>query len=87
MMPLIAILVVFGSLMSLDQSRPESWTVIFVTIGTVLTILGIAVFFLIDEVPIRTEENQNNFANIFLASLIALGALFLALIPLFEIYP
>ena len=65
MMPLIAILVVFGSFMSLDQSKAESWTVIFGTIGTVVTILGIAGFFLIEEAPVRTEENQNYFANIF----------------------
>lgn len=65
MMPLVAILVVFGSFMSLDQSKQESWTVIFGVIGTVVTLLGIAGFFLIDEVQIPTEGNQKYFANIF----------------------
>ena len=65
MMPLVAILVVFGSFMSLDQSKQESWTVIFGVIGTVVTLLGIAGFFLIDEVRIPTEGNQKYFANIF----------------------
>ena len=65
MMPLMAILVVFGSFMSLDQSNAESWTIMFTVIGGVVTILGIAGIFLIDERPISTEQNQNYFANIF----------------------
>ena len=65
MMPLIAILVVFGGFMSLDQGKQESWTIIFGVIGTVVTLLGIAGLFLIEEKPIQTESNQNYFANIF----------------------
>ncbi len=65
MMPLVAILVVFGSFLSLNQSKAESWTVIFGVIGSVVMALGIAGFFLIQEVPVRTEGNQNYFANIF----------------------
>ena len=64
MMPLVAILVVFGGFMSLNQDLPESWTVIFGTIGTVVFLLGIAGFFLIDEPKIRTEDNRNYFANL-----------------------
>ena len=44
MMPLVAILVVFGSFMSLDQGLQESWTVIFSVIGAVVLALGIAGF-------------------------------------------
>ena len=58
MMPLVAILVVFGGFMSFDLNRAESWTMIF-------CVIGIAGFFLIRDVPIRTEDNQNYFANIF----------------------
>ena len=65
MMPLVAILVVFGSFLSLNQSKAESWTVIFGVIGSVVMALGIAGFFLIQDVPVRTEGNQNYFANIF----------------------
>ncbi len=65
MMPLMAILVVFGGFMSLDQSKADSWTVIFGVIGTVVTLLGIAGFFLIEETPIKTDGNQHYFANIF----------------------
>ena len=65
MMPLVAILVVFGGFMSFDLNLADSWTMIFGIIGTVVLALGIAGFFLIRDVPIRTEENQNYFANIF----------------------
>jgi hypothetical protein len=65
MMPLVAILVVFGSFMGVDQSKAESWTLIFGVIGSVVLALGIAGFFLIEEKPVKTEGNQKYFANIF----------------------
>ena len=65
MMPLMAILVVFGGFMGLDQNLPETWTVIFGAIGSVVLILGVAGFFLIEEKPMSTEGNENYFANIF----------------------
>lgn len=65
MMPLVAILVVFGSFMSLDQNLPDTWTVIFGVIGSVVLVLGVAGFFLIEEKPIATEDNQNYIQNIF----------------------
>ncbi len=65
MMPLVAILVVFGGFMSLDQGLQESWTVIFTVIGAVVVALGIAGFFLIQETGVKTEENSHYFANIF----------------------
>ena len=65
MMPLISILVVFGGFMSFDLSLAESWTRIFNIIGIVVIGIGISGFFLIQDVPVKTEENQNYFANIF----------------------
>ena len=65
MMPLVAILVVFGSFMSLDQGNAESWTVIFSVIGGVVLLLGIAGFFLIKDTGVKTEENSHYFRNIF----------------------
>ena len=65
MMPLVAILVVFGGFMSFDQNLPETWTLIFGIIGSVVLVLGIAGFFLIEEKPIATEDNQNYIRNIF----------------------
>ena len=65
MMPLMAILVVFGGFMSLNQDLQESWTVIFCVIGGAVLALGVAGFFLIEESAVRSEENRSYFANIF----------------------
>lgn len=64
MMPLVAILVVFGGFMGLDQSLPESWTVIFSIIGGVVFLLGAVGFFLIREPAVDTSANQNYFQNL-----------------------
>ena len=65
MMPLVSILVVFGGFMSFNLDLAESWITIFNIIGVVMILIGISGFFLIREVPIRTEDNQNYFATIF----------------------
>jgi MFS family permease len=65
MMPLVSILVVFGSFMSLNQDLQESWTIIFTVIGAVVLALGVAGFFLVEETAVRSAENANYFANIF----------------------
>ncbi len=65
MMPLMAILVVFGGFMGFDQNLPQTWTLIFGIIGSVVVLLGIAGFFLIEENPVHTEGNENYFQNIF----------------------
>ena len=65
MMPLVSILVVFGGFMSFDLNLQESWVTIFHIIGIVVIAIGISGFFLVRDVPIQTEENQNYFGNIF----------------------
>ncbi len=65
MMPLIAILVVFGGFMGFDLNKQESWTAIYYIIGGVVVLLGIAGFFLIEDSRVDTWKNQNYFANIF----------------------
>lgn len=65
MMPLVAILCVFGGFMGLDQSKSESWTVIFLVIGIAVVIIGVLGFFLISDPQIKTEQNQSYFKNIF----------------------
>ena len=65
MMPLVAILVVFGGFMWMDQSKAGDWTLVFTIIGGVVTALGIAGFFFIQDTGVKIPENQNYFANIF----------------------
>ena len=49
MMPLVAILAVFGGFMAFDLTLPHSWTVIFIIIGIVVILVGILGFFIIKE--------------------------------------
>lgn len=65
MMPLMAILAVFGGFMGVNQDLADSWTLIFGVIGSIVLVLGIVGFFIIDEKPVQTEGNQKYFANIF----------------------
>lgn len=65
MMPLVAILVVFGGFMSFDLNQATSWAIIYRSIGTVVFLLGILGIFLIKDVPVDTSLNQNYFGNIF----------------------
>lgn len=65
MMPLVAILVVFGGFMSFNLDLPESWTIIYQIIGTIVFALGIFGIFLIKDAPVDTSQNQNYFRNIF----------------------
>ena len=65
MMPLMAILVVFGGFMAFDLNKSSSWTAIFVIIGAVVLIIGILGIFLIKDTCVRREENSKYFRNIF----------------------
>ena len=64
MMPLVAILAVFGGFMGFDLNQSRSWTVIFLIIGIAVTAIGILAFFLIDEPHKKAEGTNNYFANI-----------------------
>lgn len=65
MMPLVAILVVFGGFMSFNLDLEESWITIFRIIGIIVTLLGVLGLFLIQDQPVDTSQNQNYFKNIF----------------------
>ena len=65
MMPLLAILAVFGGFMGFDLNKSESWTTIFLIIGSVVLILGVAGFWMIKEPKLETAGNEKYFANIF----------------------
>ncbi|NLG03241.1 MAG: MFS transporter [Clostridia bacterium] len=64
MMPLLAILVVFGGFMSFDLDHASSWVTIYLIIGIAVIIIGLLGFFLIDEKKLTVKNNQPYFANI-----------------------
>ena len=57
MMPLVAILAVFGSFMAFDLNLPASWTCIFAIIGVVIVGVGIVGFFVIDEPKLEPKKD------------------------------
>lgn len=89
MMPLVAILVVFGGFMSFNLDLPDSWTLIYQIIGTVVFILGLLGIFLIKDAPVDTSQNQNYFGNIFYGfrpSIIAENKLFYIILGAFAVF-
>ena len=64
MMPLVAILCVFGGFMGFDLGESRSWTTIFLIIGVAVTVIGVAGFFLISEPHKKAEGTDHYFANI-----------------------
>jgi MFS family permease len=83
MMPLVAILVVFGGFMALDLNKSSSWTIVFLVIGAVVLLIGLLGIFLIEE-PATKKEPTRYFDNIiygFLPSTIKQNAkLYIALV-------
>ena len=65
MMPMLAILVVFGGAMFLNEEWESYWTIFFGVIGTLVLILGGLGFFLMEEPKVDTSKNQNYLANLF----------------------
>ena len=64
MMPLLAILVVFGGFMGVDLNRPSGWTLVFLVVGAVVFLMGLLGFFLIQEKKLDTRGNERYFANL-----------------------
>ena len=64
MMPLVAILCVFGGFMGFDLNESASWTTIFLIIGIAVTVIGVLGFFLIDEPHKKADGTDHYFANI-----------------------
>ena len=64
MMPLLAILVVFGGFMGLDLNLQSSWTAVFLIVGAVVFLLGLLGFFLIEEKKMDTRGNEHYFSNL-----------------------
>ncbi len=64
MMPLVAILAVFGGFMSFDLDKRESWTAIFLIIGIAVLVIGVLGIFLISDPAKKSEDNKSCFKNI-----------------------
>ncbi len=65
MMPLVAILAVFGGFMSFNLDDAASWVTIFNIIGIAVIAIGVLGIFLIKDPVLKTDGNQNYFGNIF----------------------
>jgi len=63
MMPLVAILAVFGGFMAFDLDRSDSWTVIFTVIGALTLAIGIAGIFIIKE-PETSPSGNGYFSDL-----------------------
>ena len=59
MMPLVAILAVFGGFMAFDLELAQSWVIIFSIIGAAVVVIGILGIFIIEE-P-KTEKAQGGY--------------------------
>jgi len=60
MMPLVSILVVFGSFMFFNLEKDRSWTLIFLIIGVATLAIGVLGIFLVEEAPELTLPKKNS---------------------------
>ena len=58
MMPLLAILVVFGGFMGFDLERADNWSMIYTIIGAVVLVTGLLGLFLIKEPDTKKESHS-----------------------------
>ena len=56
MMPLVAILVVFGGFMGFDLDKASSWTTIYLVIGAVVLAVGALGFLIVEDAPARPAD-------------------------------
>ncbi len=64
MMPLVAILVVFGGFMSFNLDTHEAWTTIYYIIGIGTALIGVLGFFIIDEAKDVRRSDESLTATI-----------------------
>ena len=58
MIPLVSILVVFGGFMFFDLEKSQSWTLIFIIIGVLTTVIGVLGFFIIKEPKVKPVKES-----------------------------
>ncbi|MBR0160278.1 MAG: MFS transporter [Oscillospiraceae bacterium] len=59
MMPLLAVLVVFGGFMGFDLDKAESWTLIYLIIGGVVLFSGLLGIFLLEDPKLTPQKNDS----------------------------
>jgi len=64
MMPLVAILAVFGGFMSVDLELARNWVLVFAIIGGVVIAVGVLGIFLIQDPPTCVKSETGYFQNI-----------------------
>lgn len=64
MMPLVAILVVFGGFMAFDLDRAESWTVIFFIVGGTVIAIGVLGLFLVRDIPSLSPRQEGYWSTV-----------------------
>ncbi|WP_276949543.1 MFS transporter [Acetatifactor muris] len=90
MMPLVAILVVFGGFSVFDLDKAESWTAIYLIVGIAVTLIGVSGFFVIDEKSRLLPEDKAGFReNLFYSfrpSVVRENPLLYAIIGAFAVF-
>ena len=64
MMPLVAILAVFGGFMGFDLDKAESWTAIYLIIGGAVLVIGVLGFFIVEEPKVKKPDELGIFGTI-----------------------
>ncbi|MBO4216900.1 MAG: MFS transporter [Clostridia bacterium] len=64
MMPLLAVIAVFGGFMGFDLDSPDSWTWIYVIIGAIVLAIGVIGFFIVEEAPAKDPDGSGYMATI-----------------------
>ena len=64
MMPLIAILAVFGGFMGFDLDQASSWVTIYTVIGVVVITIGVLGFFVMKEPHVDCSDNKSWLRNL-----------------------
>ncbi len=91
-MPLVAILVVFGSFMGFNLDEANSWTTIYIIIGAVVILIGVLGFFLIEEDKNAQKISEKNTSYIktlvysFRPSVVANNKLLYAVLGTFAVF-
>ena len=89
MMPLAAILIVFGGFMAFNLDLPSSWTFIFLIIGISVIVIGLIGFILIEDIKLSSNEIKKYWANVlysFRISIIRENKLLYAVVGAFSIF-